>query len=79
MILEGKSLIGQQAITGTSAAIHAVNPATGEPLDPAYAGGSAAEVEKAAQLAWDAFDTYRETSLEDRAMFLETVASEIEA
>ncbi|MHB0777355.1 aldehyde dehydrogenase family protein, partial [Halomonas sp. WWR20] len=79
MTLEGKLLIGQQAIPGTSAAIHAVNPATGEPLEPAYAGGSADEVEGAAQLAWDAFDTYRETSLEDRAMFLETVASEIEA
>ncbi|WP_136068737.1 aldehyde dehydrogenase (NADP(+)) [Modicisalibacter radicis] len=79
MTLEGKSLIGQQAVAGSSSAIHAVNPATGEQLDPAYAGGSAAEVEKVAQLAWDAFDTYRETSLEDRAVFLETVASEIEA
>ncbi len=79
MTLEGKSLIGQQAVAGSSSAIHAVNPATGEQLDPAYAGGSAAEVDKAAQLAWDAFDAYRETSLEDRAVFLETVASEIEA
>ncbi|MEC9482385.1 MAG: aldehyde dehydrogenase family protein, partial [Halomonas sp.] len=79
MTLEGKLLIGQQALKGNSAAIHAVNPATGEQLDPPYAGGSAAEVEKACQLAWDAFDSYRETSLEDRAAFLETVASEIEA
>ncbi|GAB3338897.1 aldehyde dehydrogenase (NADP(+)) [Chromohalobacter beijerinckii] len=79
MTLEGKLLIGQQAVVGSSSAIHAVNPATGEQLDPAYAGGSAAEVEKACQLAWDAFDTYRETSLEERAVFLDTVASEIEA
>ncbi|MHB0776642.1 hypothetical protein [Halomonas sp. WWR20] len=43
MTLAGKLLIGQQAITGTGVAIHAVNPATGEPLEPAYAGGSAAE------------------------------------
>ncbi|MCH4564353.1 aldehyde dehydrogenase (NADP(+)) [Halomonas sp. EGI 63088] len=79
MKLEGKSLIGQQVVAGNSSAISAVNPATGEQLDPAYAGGNATLVANAAQLAWDAFDTYRETSLEDRAVFLETVASEIEA
>lgn len=79
MTLKGKLLIGQQAVAGQSAPIYAINPATGEQLEPAYAGGSAAEVEKAAQLAWDAFDTYRETSLEERAAFLETIASEIEA
>ena len=78
MVLEGKLLIGQQAVAGQGAAIHAINPATGALLEPAYAGGSATEVEKAAQLAWDAFDAYRETSLEDRATFLETIASEIE-
>ena len=79
MSLQGKLLIGQQAVTGGSAAIHAIDPATGERLEPAYAGGSAAEVDKACQLAWEAFDIYRETSLEARAAFLETVASEIEA
>ncbi|TFH84673.1 aldehyde dehydrogenase family protein, partial [Billgrantia azerbaijanica] len=57
----------------------AVNPATGETLEPTYAGGSKAEVERACDLAEAAFATYRETSLEARATFLETVASEIEA
>ncbi len=79
MTLEGKLLIGQQAVSGQQSEIHAVNPATGETLSPAYAGGSKAEAEKACALAEAAFDTYRETSLEDRATFLETIASEIEA
>ncbi|WP_110710106.1 aldehyde dehydrogenase (NADP(+)) [Salinicola sp. CR57] len=79
MSCTGKMLIGQQAVDGSSRIIHAINPATGERLDPGYAGGTAADVEKAAQLAWDAFDVYRETSLEDRAVFLETIANEIEA
>lgn len=79
MTLQGKLLIGQQAIAGQSASITAINPATGEPLEPVYPGGTAAEVEQACQLAWDAFDDYRETSLEARATFLETIASEIEA
>ncbi|BBI53514.1 2,5-dioxovalerate dehydrogenase [Vreelandella olivaria] len=79
MTLEGKLLIGQQAISGQQADIHAVNPATGETLAPAYPGGSKAEVEQACELAEAAYATYRETSLEDRAVFLETIASEIEA
>ncbi len=79
MTLEGKLLIGQQAISGQQADIHAVNPATGETLAPAYPGGGKAEVEQACELAEAAYATYRETSLEDRAVFLETIASEIEA
>lgn len=75
MTLEGSLLIGQQTVHGTGAAIHAVNPATGETLEPAYPGGTQVDVERACELAWSAFDTYRETSLEDRAKFLETVAS----
>ncbi|MCK0754272.1 aldehyde dehydrogenase (NADP(+)) [Chromohalobacter japonicus] len=79
MVIRGCCLIGQSEIFGHRASIHAINPATGEQLEPAYAGGGAAEVDKACQLAWDAFDTYRETSLEERAVFLETIAREIEA
>ena len=47
MTLEGKLLIGQQAISGKQADIQAVNPATGKALDPVYPGGSKAEVEQA--------------------------------
>ncbi|EHA14276.1 aldehyde dehydrogenase (NADP(+)) [Halomonas sp. HAL1] len=78
MNLEGKLLIGQQAISGQQADIQAVNPATGETLSPAYPGGSKAEVEQACALAEAAFDSYRETGLEARATFLETIAAEIE-
>ncbi|MGR4066258.1 aldehyde dehydrogenase (NADP(+)) [Billgrantia sp. C5P2] len=79
MSLEGKMLIGREAVSGSSKPIHAVNPATGETLEPTYAGGSKAEVERACELAEAAFATYRETSLEQRAAFLEAVAGEIEA
>lgn len=79
MTLEGKQLIGGQRVTGTGAASQAIDPATGEPLEPAYAGGTAAEVNSACELAWAAFDVYRETSLQSRSAFLETIADEIEA
>lgn len=79
MNLTGEMLIGQQAVKGSRDPIQAINPATNEHLEPAYAGGTQAEVERACELAWSAFDTYRETSLEERAKFLETIADEIEA
>ncbi|NIC07425.1 aldehyde dehydrogenase family protein, partial [Billgrantia bachuensis] len=79
MTLEGKMLIGQEAVSGNSKPINAVNPATGETLEPTYVGGGKAEVERACELAEAAFVTYRETTLEQRATFLETIASEIEA
>ncbi|MHB0777666.1 aldehyde dehydrogenase (NADP(+)) [Halomonas sp. WWR20] len=79
MTLTGNMFIGQQEVTGQDTSFRATNPATGEPLEPAYAGGGHTEVDKACQLAWEAFDVYRERSLEDRAVFLETIAAEIEA
>lgn len=79
MTLTGNMLIGQQAVCGNREAIRAINPATGTPLEPAYAGGNGEHVDRACALAWAAFDTYRDTSLEHRASFLEAIADNIEA
>jgi NADP-dependent aldehyde dehydrogenase len=79
MTLQGTSLIGREAVTGSRGEIRAVNPATGAPLDPIYHGGSEAEVERACELAEAAFGVYRETTLDARTAFLESVAGEIEA
>jgi len=73
----GEMLIGSRSVVGTKAPIQAVNPATGELLEPVYAGGSQAEVNQACELAAAAFDTYRETSPEARAAFLEEIADQI--
>jgi 2,5-dioxopentanoate dehydrogenase len=75
----GHLLIGQQEVRGAREEFRAINPATGEQLAPAYAGGSPAELERVCQLAWEAFDNYREVSLDKRAGFLEAIADEIEA
>ena len=77
MDIKGEMLIGARAVVGSSKAIQAVNPATNELLEPVYMGGTQADVEQAVELAWRAFDTFRETSLEARATFLETCADEI--
>nr|WP_067286688.1 aldehyde dehydrogenase (NADP(+)) [Marinobacterium profundum] len=79
MQLKGQLLIGQNGVSGKGAAIQAIDPSTGERLEPVYLGGGAAEVEQACALAEAACVAYGETALEQRATFLETIASEIEA
>lgn len=77
MQIKGEMLIGAEALKGTGKAIHGVNPATGENLAPAFGGGGQAEVDRACALAAAAFDSYRETGLESRAAFIESIADNI--
>jgi hypothetical protein len=51
MPLTGRSFIGSQRGVFSGAAIQAINPVTGAPLEPDYASASSAEVESAAELA----------------------------
>jgi alpha-ketoglutaric semialdehyde dehydrogenase len=77
MPITGDILIGAQRVSGGDRSVRAVNPATGELLEPAFAFAGAAEVERACALARTAFQAYRETGLEERARFLETIAANI--
>jgi 2,5-dioxopentanoate dehydrogenase len=77
MPIAGDILIGKERLRGGDRSFRAVNPATGESLEPAFAFAGAAEVERACALAWTAFQIYRETGLEERARFLETIAANI--
>ncbi|KAA0581900.1 aldehyde dehydrogenase (NADP(+)) [Azospirillum sp. B21] len=77
MTITGEMLIGAQAHRGDEGEFRAVDPASGEALEPAFGGGSAADVDRACALAWSAFDAFRETGLDQRAAFLETVAQNI--
>ncbi|WP_341217566.1 aldehyde dehydrogenase (NADP(+)) [Neptunomonas phycophila] len=79
MEITGRSLIGQSDIQLDGKPVYAVNPATGETLEPAYHCGGIDEVNRACDLADKAKQVFRVTSLEERAVFLETIASEIEA
>ncbi|GAA0840667.1 MAG: aldehyde dehydrogenase (NADP(+)) [Cupriavidus sp.] len=79
MTMTGEMLIGASAVRGTEDTFHGINPATGEKLEPAYQGSTAADVERACALAEAAFDTYRATSPEQRATFLESIAAGLEA
>jgi NADP-dependent aldehyde dehydrogenase len=72
-------LIGATVIRGKGDRFQAINPATGDVMDPAFDGAGPEEVERACALASAAFDTYRETSPQTRAKFLEAIADAIMA
>lgn len=78
-MLSGNQILGSQFVQGSENAVHGINPATGELLEPAYAGGSHDDIEKACALAKAAFPVYRATNSETRAAFLETIAEQIVA
>ncbi|TBY80912.1 aldehyde dehydrogenase (NADP(+)) [Rhizobium leguminosarum] len=77
MTLSGDLLIGGASMRGAAATFSAINPADGSSMEPSFAGATKEQVEQAASLAWDAFPVYKETSLEDRARFLEAIAEGI--
>jgi len=77
MTLTGELLIGAGRRLGTHGAFFAVEAATGDHIEPAFGGASAADLDAACALAATAFDPYRAQPLERRAAFLETVAQNI--
>ncbi|MGV6957647.1 aldehyde dehydrogenase (NADP(+)) [Pseudomonas chlororaphis] len=77
MPVTGQLLIGQACVRGDHGEVHALAAATGEALAPSFGGAGPNDLERACALAEAAFDRYRETSLEQRAAFLESIASNI--
>ncbi|WP_129794554.1 aldehyde dehydrogenase (NADP(+)) [Sphingosinicella sp. CPCC 101087] len=75
-MIRGTVLIGTREVEGADR-FSAINPATGETLDPVFHGAGPAEAGEAAGLAAAAFDSYRETDPETRARFLEAIAEKI--
>lgn len=78
MTLTGALLIGQNTITRPET-FQALNAATGETLDKAFSCATTDDVRTACTLADEAFDTFRATTPEARAQFLDCIADEIEA
>ncbi|MET0450353.1 MAG: aldehyde dehydrogenase (NADP(+)) [Mycobacterium sp.] len=74
----GVMWIGADEVAGGGPAIRSMNPRTRIPLEPVYRYGVADEVKRAASLAEKAFDEFRATSAEQRAVFLEIIASGID-
>jgi len=76
MSISGQLFIGNERVTAAPT-FRAINPATGEPLEPDFSSADDAAVNRACDLAGAAFDTFRELDSEARAKFLETIAEQI--
>ena len=68
MTLTGELVLGGSRIA-TDDTFTAINPATGDALEPGFSQATTAHVDQACALAWSAFDAFRETDLEARAAF----------
>lgn len=76
MSISGALFIGNERVA-TSETFFALNPTTGERLDPGFSSAGATHVAAACERAWAAFHVYREIDVESRARFLETIADRL--
>jgi 2,5-dioxopentanoate dehydrogenase len=77
MAITGKMLIGSRSLVDHRTTFKAVNPATGETMEPAFSTAGETEVAQACALAAAAFDSYRDSSTALRASFLDRIAENI--
>jgi len=76
MTISGQLFIGRERVTRQTT-LFAIDPATGQALQPPFSAADSADVDRACTLAAAAFDTYRELDNETRARFLDTIAAQI--
>jgi len=69
--LTGRSIIGFHEGVEASERFYATNPATGQPLQTGFSPATADEVERAVQIASEAFAVYGRTSGKQRGAFLQ--------
>lgn len=78
-MIEGTSIIGSKRGLANESSFQAINPATGESLEPVFQGASSEEVDQVTQLAEAAFASFRKTSGKERAAFLRSIGEAIVA
>ena len=78
MELIGQSFVGGGRGARNGEPFWAINPATGEKLEPAYATASPAEVERAVELAEEAFPIYANASGRAKGTLLRGIADGID-
>jgi NADP-dependent aldehyde dehydrogenase len=76
--VRGEMLVGGKWVYGIGEPFKAYDPAKQQDMEPSFGTGGADQVDQACALAEAAFNTYRLTSLQQRAQFLEAIASHLE-
>lgn len=79
MELTGLSLIGGSLGTREGKAFQAINPQTGEALEPRFHSATPAEVNRAVEAAAEAFTVFSQTTGKARAAFLHRAANGLDA
>lgn len=77
--LEGRSLIGFRDGSTAPGTFRAHNPVTGEALEPLFHSAPPEEVEQAAKLAHEAFESYSRLPGREKGKFLRAIAANIES
>ncbi|HLO92781.1 MAG TPA: aldehyde dehydrogenase family protein, partial [Burkholderiaceae bacterium] len=75
--IQGLALIGGEAVRGAGKPFRAFDPGRQQAIDPEFNAVDTAQVAEACALAGAAFDSFRLTSDQERAGFLEQVAAQI--
>ncbi len=77
--IKGRSIIGFKDGADSSQSVRALNPATGEEIEPPFVQATTEEVNQVAELAQSAFLEYSRLSGKERAKFINEIANQIEA
>ncbi|MFX6610564.1 aldehyde dehydrogenase family protein, partial [Acinetobacter baumannii] len=77
--ITGQNFIAGQRSSADSKFVLSYDAATDEALPYQFAQATPEEIDQAAQAAALAYPAFRQTTPEQRAVFLETIASEIDA
>lgn len=75
--INGEMLIGKECRRTGGNAWHAIDPASGNVVEPAYGSSTASDMDQACRLAAQAFDGYRAIDENARAAFLDQIATNI--
>lgn len=78
-MLQGQSIINGESRAGSGAIFQGVNPANGERMEPEYRSAGLEDVNRAAELAEEAFAVYGRLPGRERGRLLRAIAAEIEA
>ncbi|HEV2448517.1 MAG TPA: aldehyde dehydrogenase family protein, partial [Candidatus Sulfopaludibacter sp.] len=78
MSLQGTSIIGLNRAEPSGNTFNGIRAATGERLEPAFHAAAEADLNRAVELASNAFLVYRDLPRARRAQFLRAIADRIE-
>lgn len=78
MTINGNNIIAGTDVSKHGSQFRAIDPATGQELDPVFHEANEAQVDQAVRAADEAFTEYRRRPAQDRAMFLREIAAQTE-